>query len=195
MENEELENSNSENAENENANSENSNDTSETTETEDVEALKEKNRQLFERAKKAEGFIKDDTGKWIKKLQPVKTEIKLEAKKEEHTSFSLGDVYALNNAKVAEEDVPEVAEYAKFKNITIAEALKTGVIKTLLAEKVEQRKTAETTNVRNTGRGSTKATGEELLERAQAGGEITSDEDFKKIAIARMQAKKNQNKK
>lgn len=47
-------------------------------ETEDVEALKEKNRQLFARAKKAEGFVLKD-GKWIKKEKPP-VEKKPEAK-------------------------------------------------------------------------------------------------------------------
>lgn len=46
-------------------------------ETEDVNALREKvnelsgkNRQLFERAKKAEGFEKNDEGRWVKTQKP-----------------------------------------------------------------------------------------------------------------------------
>ena len=39
--------------------------------SDDVEQLKKQNLRLFERAKKAEGFVKDDKGVWIKKQKPV----------------------------------------------------------------------------------------------------------------------------
>lgn len=47
-------------------------------ERESITDLNEKNRQLFERAKKAEGFQKDDDGNWIKIIEkkPAKSEKK-----------------------------------------------------------------------------------------------------------------------
>jgi hypothetical protein len=35
-----------------------------------IAALEEQNRKLFERAKKAEGFVKDSEGNWVKKEKP-----------------------------------------------------------------------------------------------------------------------------
>ena len=58
------ENTNSNNGDNENSNSEN--ETTVESLKEDNVALEEKNKQLFERAKKAEGFEKDSDGNWSK---------------------------------------------------------------------------------------------------------------------------------
>ncbi len=65
------------NSENEAADQTTEDENLETTleETEDVEVLKEKNRQLFARAKKAEGFTLKD-GQWVKKSIEKKPEAK-----------------------------------------------------------------------------------------------------------------------
>lgn len=42
---------------------------------EEVQALKDQNKKLFERAKKAEGFEKNSEGQWIKKQKPSDTVI------------------------------------------------------------------------------------------------------------------------
>lgn len=39
--------------------------------SDEVKELKEKNAKLFERAKKAEGFVKQSDGSWVKKAKPV----------------------------------------------------------------------------------------------------------------------------
>jgi multidrug efflux pump subunit AcrB len=102
---EEFENNDSTNVENENDNS--TNDTSDVDNTEDVEALKEQNKKLFARAKKAEGFILVN-GEWIKKPQPK--EVKQEVKEQETAkeSYSLSDIRALND--VPDEDVAVVVD-------------------------------------------------------------------------------------
>jgi len=41
----------------------------------DVAKLQEINKKLFERAKRAEGFVKDQDGNWVKKTKPVTREI------------------------------------------------------------------------------------------------------------------------
>lgn len=86
------------------------------------------------------------------------------------------DLIALMNAKVAEDDVDEVVEYAKFKSISVAEALKTGVVKTLLHEKRELRRTAEATNTGPTKSGSSRVSDEALLDKARKAGEIPEND-------------------
>src|ERR1035437_775035 len=66
------------------------------------------------------------------------------------------DLYALIDAKVPEDDIEEVREYAQLKKISIAEALKSNVVKTILGDKAEQRKTAEGTNTNGGRRSSAK---------------------------------------
>ena len=92
------------------------------------------------------------------------------------TDLNSKDLIALMNAKVAEDDIDEVVEYAKFKNISVAEALKTSVVKTSLREKAEQRRTAEATNTGPTRSGTAKVSEEVLLEKARKSGEIPEND-------------------
>lgn|SRR3972149_2377938 len=82
--------------------------TEEEIDTSEVIALKEKNRQLFARAKKAEGFELKD-GKW------VKPEPKPEAKTPEKSNedFGLLEKTYLRAAGIAEEDEVELAKKLK----------------------------------------------------------------------------------
>ena len=176
----EFENLDSLNEEIEKNDSLNVEETTDDTQVDDVEALKETNRQLFARAKKAEGFVLED-GKWVKKPKEVKAEIKPEVK--EVGGLTPKDTIALITAKVTEEeDISEVENWAKFRGISVSEALKTPVIKTLLAERAEERKTAEATSTKATRRGAN-APSEDLLGNAQRKGEMpTSDADILKLA-------------
>jgi len=126
------------------------------------------------------------------KIKETKPEIKPEAKPEvkEEPKLSLTDMYALNNAKVPEEDLPEVIEFSKFKGISIAEALKSSVVKTLLADKEEARKVANATNTGNSKRGSTQTSDQQLLDNASKGIAPESDEDITRLVKARIEAKK-----
>lgn len=165
-------------------------------EEQDVEVLRqqakdlaEKNRQLFARAKKAEGFIlKDD--KWVKpepkpetKPEPVAPQAPAEAR-----DLNAMDAIALMRANIHEEDIGEVVEYARFKGVSVAEALKASVIKATLAEKAEQRQTASATSTGRVRSGSVQKSGEGLLEKAFATGEIPdSDKDMEALASARLE--------
>ena len=181
----EIEDLDSTNQENENDNSTNINDTSDDN-TEDVEALKEQNKKLFARAKKAEGFVLEN-GQWIKKPQP-KVETKTETKEVAKESYSLSDIRALND--VPDEDVADVVEYAKFKGITIAEAKKTSVIKTLLAENAENRKVAEATNVKTTKRTMQKPNGSDVIADAEKGNFPTDPAELARARTEKLQAKR-----
>lgn len=112
----------------------------------------------------------------------VKTEVKKEAKSD---NMSTKDLYALMEAKVPQDDVDDVVEYAKFKGISVADALKTSFVKTALSDKAEQRRIAEATNVGSTRRGSVKATGDVLISKAQKGELPESEDDMIALIKAR----------
>ena len=75
----------------------------------------------------------------------------------------------LDNATLAriygihEDDIEEVLDLAKFKRLLLAETLKLGATKAILAEKVEFRKTAEVSNTGNARRSVSKVSDETLL--------------------------------
>src|SRR3990167_6734816 len=120
--------------ENENVNADTSNDETtadaETTPTEDVTALKAKaeelentNRQLFERAKKAEGFVKVD-GKWVKAPKPeeaVETAQQLKAKTGELSETQL-DYLDLKGVTEAE-DIDVIQKVMQRTGQTVRQAL------------------------------------------------------------------------
>lgn len=146
---------------------------------EDVEALKEKNRQLYARAKKAEGFEQVD-GKWVKKTtEPAPAP-------SHDVTLSPKDVIALS--KVHDDDIDQVLEWSKFKGVSIAEALKDQTLASILSVNEETRKTAQATQTGRTARGATKATGEDLLRKAEQTGEIPdTDEGMRAIIEAKQQ--------
>lgn len=117
------------------------------------------------RAEKAERAAKAKT--------EVKTEVRTEVKVE---APSIKDYIALKNANIHEDDVDEVVEYAKFKKVSISEALKSSVIKATLAEKQEHRQTAQATNTGKTKGGNSNVSGETLLEKASKTGEVPEDD-------------------
>ncbi len=125
------------------------------------------------RAEKAEKLAKGN-----------KPETKIETN---NANMPTKDLYALVSAKVHEDDIAEVEEYAKFKGISVAEALKSTVVKTMLSEKEDFRKTALATNTGNVRRGSTKPSDEALLNRARS-GDIPDDAEA--LAHARMEERK-----
>lgn len=140
----------------------------------------ENNKQLYARTKKAEGFELVD-GKWVKPASP--TERKPEATEPSKDKLNSLDVIAIMNSKVPEDDIEEVVEYATFKGISVAEALKSPIVKTLLAEKAEMRKTAEGANTNGGKRGNAKLSDELLLANARKGIYPESEEDMKRLTI------------
>lgn len=149
----------------------------------------ERNAQLFVRTKKAEGFEQKD-GKWVKVEKPT-TEPKVETPAPaSNDKLSSLDVIAIMNGKVPEEDITDVVEFAAFKKISVAEALKTPMMKTMLAEKAEFRKTAEGSQTGSQRRGSGKVSDETLLENAGKGQMPESPEDMGRLAALRFKGLK-----
>ena len=140
----------------------------------------ERNKQLYARVKKSEGFELVD-GKWVKPQAPI--EKKPNDTDPSEKSLSQKDLITLITAKVPEEDMEEVIEYAQFRKITVKDALESPVIKNILSTKAEQRKVAEgTATGAGKTRGSSKLSDEALLSNAEKGTLPESDEDMKRLA-------------
>ena len=88
---------------------------------------------------------------------------------------------------IHEDDIQDVIDWAKFKQISIADAKKSDHIKTLLKEHDEQRKTAQATNTEPARRGSSQVSDEEIASKAEK-GEVP--EDPEELAKARWNLKK-----
>ena len=84
-------------------------------------------------------------------------------------------------AKVPESDIEEVQEYANLKKISVSEALKSNVVKTILSDKAEQRNTANAANVGSSKRGSGKITDEALADKASKGEMPDSPEEIARL--------------
>ncbi|RJQ33888.1 hypothetical protein C4568_03745 [Candidatus Parcubacteria bacterium] len=132
--------------------------------------LEAKNKQLYERAKKAEE---------AKKAEPSN-----------ETNLSPKDFLALTEHKVSSEDFDEVIRVAKILDKPVHEALRDATLKTILEQRTEERRTASATNTRGSSRGAAKVSGDDLLRRAEATGEVPdSDEGMRALALARAQGK------
>lgn len=146
--------------------------TAETQVEEDIEALKvkaarvdeleKKNKQLFERAKKAD-----------LKLQPSE-------------DLSVTDAVVLMQNGVKAEHFKDVVEAAKVLKLSIPEAMKNNVVKTILAQRTEEEKTANATQVRAPARGTTKVTADQVLQKFEQGDLPQSDAEFTALAEARL---------
>ena len=104
-----------------------------------------------------------------KRINARKEAKKEPAKKEESTGLSNRDILTLAKADIHEDDLDEVLDYARFKDISIAEALKSPVIKTTLSTNDEYRKTAAATNTGSNKRSTTKVSDQQLLANASKG--------------------------
>lgn len=146
-------------------------------ETESIEDLKKKIQTLEHQKehfkKKAEKVV--DT-----KSEPTKS-----------NELSTIDVIALSKSNIDTEDIEDVIEYAKFKKISVAEAIKSNVVKTILADKMEMRKVASATNTGSTRRNNA-LTDAQIISNADKGNlpKDTDDEAIAKLARARLLSKK-----
>lgn len=98
-----------------------------------------------------------------------------EQKADASKDLSPTDTIALINAKVHEDDIDDVLEYARFKKVSIRDALKSDVLKATLSLKEEKRTTAEATNAGKGRSTPSKPSGTSLLDKAQKTGEIPAD--------------------
>lgn len=79
------------------------------------------------------------------------------------------DLYALMQAQVPQEDVPEVVKAAKMLGVDVTAALKDSMVQTILARNAELRKSAAAGNRGPARPGSKKITDAEIIEKANKG--------------------------
>ena len=122
------------------------------------------------------------------KIRAEKAEKKAKQSTPETTSnLSVKDLTALVKTNVNEDDYDDIFDYARLKKISIADALKTPLIKSMLSEKEEMRKTAEATATGHNAEGSTTSSPEALLNMAETKGEIPENpKDIQKLVEARL---------
>lgn len=110
-------------------------------------------------------------------------------KNERNEEMSSRDIIALTKANIADEDIDVVLDYAKFKKISVAEALKSSVVKATLAENEEHRKTAAATNIGTGRRGVQQKSEDVLLSEFKSGKVPETDDEMERLALARMKAR------
>jgi hypothetical protein len=137
----------------------------------DKAELESKNKQLFERTKKAEG------------------DRKAEAAPSQEFALSEKDRIYLVKADIHEDDLDEVLDRAKSKGISVKDAY--AQVKPLLDARTEERRTASATHTKGGARGAAKATGADFLAKAEQTGDVPETEaGMQALQEARLARKK-----
>jgi len=136
------------------------------------ELVKSEFSALLEKTKKAEE-IKENQEIRAKKAEMLAKTLKLE-KETPKNDFSLNDIRALSD--VHDEDVEEVVNLAKLRNISVAEAKKDQYIIAYLKTRIEERASAANTNTNTTRRTNFKTPDEELVKKVKNNEDMTDDE-------------------
>lgn len=158
-------------------NNENTNDSA--NDSEDVGKLKELNKKLYERAKKAETEAKE-----LKK-KTEKPPIQQNAQQEQK-DISSTDLYALMEHKVPSKHIEEVVKASKILGKSIPETLADGFVQARLKTLVEEDQTANATNTGGSKRISAKLTDEQIVQKFMEGKDV----DPEAFALARMNLRK-----
>lgn len=136
-----------------------------------------------------------EKAKQIAENQKVRAE-KAEAKLKTNTStgrgetskmdgFSPMDLIAITKANLDEEALKEAMDYAKYKKISVAEAIKSPAVKATIQLIEENRRVSEASNTGSARRGSSKISDESLIENARKGILPESDADMKRLVSIR----------
>jgi DNA polymerase III alpha subunit (gram-positive type) len=150
---------------------------------EEVEETQETSEQSESESKEDDKDWKSEALKYkaiLERTKAKKQEFKPKEVKESN-DLSTKDLYALIDAKVPEADIEEVREYAQLKKISIAEALKSTVVKSILSDNAEKRKSAEVSSTGSSKRSSGKVSDAVLLEKAMKGELPDSQEDMERL--------------
>lgn len=147
-------------------------DDAEETNEVDVEELRKKVQTL--EAQKNHWKKKANAGKESESKPTVNTK-----------ELSPTELYTLMKSDVAPEDLEVVTKYAGYEGISVAQALKSDVLKTILDKRTQARKTAEATSTGSTRKSTNQTSPEALLENAKKGNLPDSDADLEKLVNAR----------
>ena len=142
------------------------------------------------RAEKAEKNYEDQRGRNDKLERDQKASKKpADAPKKKPNDLSTLDTIALVKSNVEDDDIEEIVNYANYKGISVRDALKDNVVKAIINDRSEERRTAEATNTTNARRSNAKLSEDSLLQNARSGGKLPdSDADMQRLAEAHMMA-------
>ncbi len=145
------------------------------------------------RAEKAEAKLKELMGdKGDKKPAPAKKP----ASNVKAQELSQTDTYTLLRNNIHEDDVKDVVDYARLRGISISEAIKSPLVKSIISENESKRTTSKVASKGNEGRrGSYRVPVEVLLSNARKGIYPDNDADLDRLVDAQMAQRKNKNKK
>ena len=141
----------------------------------DWKAQAEKNRKAYEDQKKRAEIAEkkaNSTTKHTNSDTPITLTVK--------------DGFALAKANVNDEDIDDILEYANLKKISVTDALKTNVVKAMLAEKEEFRNSQNASTTATAKRASPKITDDAILENARKGKLNESEDEIRALFRARM---------
>lgn len=153
-------------------------------EEKETQEREEEKKQILEEAEKAKELANNY------KIRAEKAEKKEPKDNTPKNDLSQTDMITLARADIHDDDIDEVLEYARFKKVNVKEALSSSVIKAMLAEKKEERATAEATSTGNKRPGGKAITGSELLSQVEAGKYPDSNDDISKLVEARFKSKR-----
>ncbi len=149
----------------------------------DVEELQNRLAELENAKKKSDELANnykiraEKAERQHKSVQPQK-----EAVQTTNSGLSQTDLIAVIKSNIAEEDLPDIQDYANMKGISVSEAIKTGFVKNLLADKEEQRNGVLAMNVGTPRKASLKTSDDVLLANARKGIFPDNDEDIARLA-------------
>ena len=152
--------------------------------SEDVETLKQKNVDLYDRAKKAEAQMRKMRDEQKQKKEQVSTP-------SETGSLTIRDLAAIKDLEA--DDVEWLANYATKMGLTLSDARKDKDVKTILIARDEERRTAVATSTGNNRRGTMKVTDDALLKKAEEGDLPTDHESLMRIAATRLKKRASPN--
>lgn len=170
---------------------ENENDQAEVSNQQEEEVLETSNEEVVVEEEEVDWKAEAEKAKELANNQRIRAEkaerLNKDKPKESSQSGDLStkDLYALMESKVPQDDIDEVRDYAKLKNISIPEALKSSIVKSILSEKAEQRNVAKASNTGSSRRGSGSLTDEMLLANLKKGVLPENDEDIVRLAKIR----------
>jgi len=146
-------------------------------------AIKTLTAQKAHWRKKYEDASKVDETKDVK-IEEKKTEVKADT-----SELTQSDIITLARSELADEDIPEVLEYAKLKGVSLKEALTSNVVQAILSTNKEARTVADASNTGKTAQTTSGTSDDELMANAKKGIMPDSDADMERLAKLRLGVK------
>ena len=146
-------------------------ETTETVETQEEESVEEIKARLAKAEELANNY----------KIRAEKAEKKSKTETKPTSDLSGLDIFALTKANVDSEDVEEVVNWAKYKNVPVSEALKSNELNAILNVRKDMRVTANASNTGASRRQTGKLSDEALLNQARSGKMPESEEDLDRL--------------